>query len=64
MPIYDVKVVVEYMYEVEADNEAEAEEQGWHYEDYAYSGEVYSIEIDEQPEEEEDEEDNLDEEVI
>ena len=28
MPIYDVKVVVEYMYEVEADNEVEAEEQG------------------------------------
>jgi proline racemase len=64
MPIYDVKVVVEYMYEVEADNEAEAEEQGWMYEDYAYSGEVYSIKVDEQEEDEEDEEDNLDEEVI
>jgi hypothetical protein len=64
MPIYDVKVVVEYMYEVEADNAVEAEEQGWHYEDYAYSGEVYSIKVDEQEEDEEDEEDNLDEEVI
>ncbi len=60
MPIYDVKVVVEYMYEVEAENEAEAEEQGWHYEDYAYSGEVYSIDVDEQPEEDVE----LDEEVI
>ena len=64
MPIYNVNVVVEYMYEVEADNVEEAEEQGWHYEDHAYSGEVYSIRVDEQEEDEEDEEDNLDEEVI
>jgi hypothetical protein len=61
MPTYDIKVIVEYNYEVEADNEVEAEEQGWHYEDYAYTGEVYSIEVDEQ---EEDEEVELDEEVI
>jgi hypothetical protein len=56
MPIYDVKVLVEYNYEVEANSDKEAEEQGWMYEDYAYSGEVYSIDIDEQipePEEEE-----------
>jgi hypothetical protein len=56
MPTYDVKVLVEYNYEVEANSDKEAEEQGWMYEDYAYSGEVYSIEIDEQipePEEEE-----------
>ena len=56
MPTYDVKVIVEYNYEVEANSEKEAEEQGWMYEDYAYSGEVYSIDIDEQipePEEEE-----------
>lgn len=64
MPMYDLKVTVEYFYEVEAENEAEAEEQGWHYEDYAHTGEVYSIEVDEQPEEVEEEEDNLDEEVI
>lgn len=50
MPTYDVKVIVEYNYEVEADNDQEAEEQGWHYEDYGYTAEVYSIEIDEQPE--------------
>jgi hypothetical protein len=62
MPTYDVKVIVEYMYEVEAENETEAEELGWHYEDHGYSGEVYSIEVDEQPEPEEDVE--LDEEVI
>ena len=48
MPMYDLKVTVEYNYEVEADSAKEAEEQGWMYEDYAYSGEVYSIEIDEQ----------------
>jgi hypothetical protein len=48
MATYDVKVVVTYMYEVEADSEKEAEEQGWHYEDYAYSGEVYSIDVEEQ----------------
>ena len=55
MATYDLKVIVEYNYEVEADSAKEAEEQGWMYEDYAYSGEVYSIDIDEQipePEEE------------
>ncbi len=55
MPTYDIKVLVEYNYEVEADNDKDAEEQGWYYEDYAYLGEVYSIEIDEQEEEDEDE---------
>ena len=50
MPMYDLKVTVEYNYEVEADSAKEAEEQGWMYEDYAYSGEVYSIDVDEQPE--------------
>jgi hypothetical protein len=61
MPMYDIKVVVEYFFEVEADNAEQAEELGWHYEDYAFSGEVYSIDVDEQPEEvEEDEEDEDD----
>jgi hypothetical protein len=58
MPTYDIKVTVEYQYEVEAENDTEAEELGWHYEDHAYSGEVYSIEIEQQEEVE------LDEEVI
>jgi hypothetical protein len=44
---YNVKVVVHYQYEVEAENEAEAIEQGWAYEDYAYNGEVYSIQTEE-----------------
>lgn len=55
MPTYDVKVIVEYYYEVEADNEAEAEKLGWAYEEYSHSGEVYSIEVEEQEEDEEDE---------
>jgi hypothetical protein len=45
MPTFDIKVTVEYFYEVEAENEQAAEELGWHYEDYAYSGEVYSIKV-------------------
>ena len=60
MPTYDLKVIVEYNYEVEAETAKEAEEQGWMYEDYAYAGEVYSIDVDEQPEPEVE----LDEEVI
>jgi hypothetical protein len=44
---YNVKVVVHYEYEVEAENEADAIEQGWAYEDYAYNGEVYSIQTEE-----------------
>lgn len=51
MATYDVKVIVEYTYEVEAENEKDAKEQGWFYEDYGYSGEVYSINVDEQPKE-------------
>jgi hypothetical protein len=60
MPIYDLKVTVEYNYEVEAENEAAAEELGWHYEDYGFTAEVYSIEVDEQPEDEEDEDESDD----
>lgn len=55
MPTFDVKVIVEYNYEVEAETPEEAEEQGWEYEDYSWTAEVYSIEVDEQPEEDEDE---------
>jgi hypothetical protein len=61
MPTYDLKVIVEYNYEVEAENAEEAEQMGWEYEDYGYTAEVYSIDVEEQYEEEEVE---LDEEVI
>jgi len=50
MPTYDVKVVVEYFYEVEAEDEEQAEKQGWEYENYPFSAEVYSIEVEEQEE--------------
>jgi hypothetical protein len=55
MPMYDLKVIVEYNYEVEAENAEEAEAMGWEYDDYGFP-EVYSIEVDEQYEEEEEDE--------
>jgi hypothetical protein len=55
MATYDIKVLVEYNYEVEAENKDEAEKMGWEYEDYGYTGEVYSIDVDEQWENEEEE---------
>jgi hypothetical protein len=51
MPQFEVKVIVEYNYEVEAENEAEAIEQGWHYEDYTHFADVYSIDVTEVAEE-------------
>jgi hypothetical protein len=48
MPKYDVKVLVEFNYEVDAESIAEAEEQGWHWEEYPMFAEVYSIDADEQ----------------
>ena len=44
MATYDVKVIVEYMYEVDVESEEEAQELGWQYEDYSHFAEVYSIE--------------------
>ena len=51
MPTYDVRVRVTYYYQVEADNDEEAEKQGWMYEDHPYSAEVEDITVDEQDEE-------------
>ena len=48
MPKYDVEVTVKFMYEVEADNIAEAEAEGWKWEDYTMHSEAYSIDVDEQ----------------
>lgn len=47
MPNYNVKVVVEYEYEVEADSAEEAEKAGWDYEEYSYTAGVYSIDVEE-----------------
>lgn len=54
MATWNVRVLVEYSYEVEADNFEEAEKQGWEYEEYYYTGTVDSIECEEQDEPDED----------
>lgn len=54
MPTYYVKTIVEYSGEVEAENEAEAEELGWKFEDELHYDGVYSIDVEELDEEEED----------
>lgn len=62
MATFNVKVVVEFEYEVEADNEVEAEQAGWLWEDYKQWGSVDSIEVDEVEEEDEDFDDETDDE--
>jgi hypothetical protein len=47
MATYEVKVKVDFSYEVEADSPEQAEEQGWLWEDYTHFSEVYSIHVDE-----------------
>lgn len=44
---YNVKVIVEFNYEVEADSKDAAEEMGWLWYENHHSGEVYSIDVDE-----------------
>lgn len=56
MATWNVKVVVEYEYEVEADTYEDAEKQGWEYEEYYYTGTVDSIEVEEQDEPDEEDE--------
>ena len=56
MARYDVKVKVTYFYEVEAEDDLEAEKQVWMYEDYAHFAEVEDITISEIEEDDEDEE--------
>ena len=51
MPRYEVTVLVEYNYEVEADDYESAEKQGFDYEDYAHFAQVDSIEVAELEEE-------------
>jgi len=55
MPNYRIQVTVNFDYEIEADNEADAEEQGWKWEDYTPWSDVYSIDVEELEEDEEDE---------
>ena len=51
MATYYIKTVVHYEYEVEADSEEEAAEQGWMYENYPMFASVYSVNVEEQEEE-------------
>lgn len=45
MATYKVNVRVDLEYEVECDNEADAEAKGWLWEDYIQYSEVYSIDV-------------------
>lgn len=53
MATFELTVEVSYTYEVEADDYAAAEKQGWEYEDYKYTGQVENIVVHEIEEEEE-----------
>jgi hypothetical protein len=58
MATFNVKVIVEYEYEIEADNEEQAEKEGWNYEEYGAWASVYSIDVEDITEEEEEEEED------
>lgn len=45
MATWEVKVAVDYSYEVEADTKEEAEAEGWKYEDYRQFGSVDFIKV-------------------
>jgi hypothetical protein len=45
MATYEVKVKVDFSYEVEADSPEQAEEQGWLWEDYTHFSDVFSIDV-------------------
>jgi hypothetical protein len=62
MPRYNVKVVMTLEYEVEADNEQDAEQKGYDWQDYLghYDG-LDSIEVEALDEDEDEDEDGEDE---
>jgi hypothetical protein len=47
MPTYRVMTDVVYSFQVEAENQEDAEQAGWDWEDHKYSVEVNSIEVEE-----------------
>jgi len=57
MPEYRVQVRVDLDFTVECENEADAEAQGWMWEEYIQYSEVYSIDVEDitETDEEEDE---------
>jgi hypothetical protein len=52
---YEVTVLVEYVYDVEAESVEDAEQMGWDYEDYQHFGTVTTIEVYDYQEDEEEE---------
>lgn len=56
MATYKVYVRVDLEYEVECDNEEDATNQGWNWEDYRQYSEVYSIDVEDITESDEEEE--------
>jgi hypothetical protein len=52
MPKYTVDVKVDFTFDVEADNQVQAEQMGWNWEDYKMYSTVYSIEAEEIEEDE------------
>lgn len=53
MATFQVTTEVQYTFYVEADNEAQAEAEGWKYENYKQFGEVQEVYVYEYPEGEE-----------
>lgn len=53
MATYTVKVSVDFEYQVECDNETEATDAGWNWEDHIQHGEVYCIDVAEHTEDNE-----------
>lgn len=47
MPKYAVDVRVDFTFDVEADNQVQAEQMGWKWEDYKMFSSVYSIDAEE-----------------
>lgn len=55
MPQYEIKVVVEYNYDIEAESLEEAKAMGYEFDEHAFSADVLSIDVAEVAEEVEDE---------
>jgi hypothetical protein len=62
MATYEIEVKVSYMYTVEADDDEQAEKEGWNYEDYKHFAQVDSIKFDMVDDDENDDAEFLDDE--
>ena len=65
MARFEAKVTVDYWFDVDdddIDNETDAETWAWyHFQDYAYTAEIYDVEISENPVYDDEEDDDEDE---